>query len=381
MPAAAVNVLPARGRAASRLRPLCAHLHAERSSGNAVPAVPAGPPAQQGGLAAGQLVEYEREGVVILRGVLDSGELGELRKEVARILDRAPASDGAAVDRRGEACLGAPAWWQFAPALRSEMNREIQVEMRRAQRETAQSEASSPREREWPVKISNWMTFSEPGVRLYGHPKLLAAAQAINGADFVPFSESLVVKHAGYGAALAWHQDGSKHWADGAHAEHGFNFMVNLYDCSAANALWVLPRSHRRGQIEVTQLLQPDGSVALPGCPSPVPVLCRAGDVAIVNRNAVHGSYANASADPRHTFIFGFHKRRAVDGVHDLAAIEARRQIIPLAIGCRAAKYRAERPFAYEPLASGEMPGGAALLQWHGLEAHSELLHTVGLGL
>ena len=47
-------------------------------------------------------------------------------------------------------------------------------------------------------------------------------------------------------------QDGSAHWERyGAKAEHGMNFMVNLFDNNQANgnALWVLPRSHRRGPL------------------------------------------------------------------------------------------------------------------------------------
>ena len=370
-PASAKPGMPA--DVSHRLRPLCAHLagitahHPAGGDDDDAVAVP-----QSLGLTAGQLAEYEREGVTILRGVLRSHELSELREEVGRILDRAPTSNGAVVDRLGGSCLGEPAWWQFAPALRGEMNHAAQSELRQAARKAAWHK-TGPGEAEWSVKVSNWMTFSEPGVRLYGHPQLLAAAQAINGADFVPFSESLVVKHAGHGAALAWHQDGKVHWADGSEAEHGFNFMVNLYDCNTANALWVLPRSHRRGKIEVAELVQPDSTVALAGCPPPVPVLCKAGDVAIVNRNAVHGSYANASPTPRHTFIFGFHKRSAVEGVHEVGSIETRRKIIPLAISCRAAHYPNERPFM--PLAAG------GKLEWGGLEAHSELLKTKGLGL
>ena len=55
--------------------------------------------------------------------------------------------------------------------------------------------------------------------------------------DFVPFSESLVVKHAGHGAALAWHQEGSAHWADGPAAEHGFNFMASRLGGGGAGIL------------------------------------------------------------------------------------------------------------------------------------------------
>ena len=51
---------------------------------------------------------------------------------------------------------------------------------------------------------SYYMRFSEPGIRLYGHPLLLAVAEAVNGVGFTPFSDSLQVKIAHLGPAVAW---------------------------------------------------------------------------------------------------------------------------------------------------------------------------------
>lgn len=53
---------------------------------------------------------------------------------------------------------------------------------------------------------SYYMRFSEPGVRLYGHPLLLAVAEAVNGVGFTPFSDSLQVKIARLGPAVAWRE-------------------------------------------------------------------------------------------------------------------------------------------------------------------------------
>ena len=47
-----------------------------------------------------------------------------------------------------------------------------------------------------------------------------------------------------------------------------------------------------------------------------MPIVCKPGDVAITNRQAVHGSFANTSPDWRVTVNFGFHRRRSVLGVH-----------------------------------------------------------------
>ena len=309
-----------------------------------------------GGLLPHVLDEFEREGYVTLHNVISSAELAELRAEVQRILIRAPVSKGLAVDSEGRPTLTSPSKFQFAPASRATMDRQHELELRKAE--------PQPGQVEYPVKISSWLEFSVPGLRLYGHPKLLSAAASVNGPSFTPFSESLVIKHAGHGAALAWHQDGGTHWDDGPQlAEHGFNYMCNMWNCTAENALWVVPRSHRLGRVNIPEALSD-------GCrlPNAVPLLCRAGDVAMVstatpyvllvtpgktaystlgfihlqferpqvNRNAVHGSFANSSEHARHTWIFGFHKRSAVDGIYPPEAIELRRRLIPLASDCRA---------------------------------------------
>ena len=53
------------------------------------------------------------------------------------------------------------------------------------------------------------------------------------------------------------------------------------------------------------------GNEQLPGA---VPLVCNAGDVTIVNRQMVHGSFANSSPDLRISLTFGFHRRKSVLG-------------------------------------------------------------------
>ena len=68
------------------------------------------------------------------------------------------------------------------------------------------------------------------GLRLYGHPQLLAVAESINGEDFVPFNDAIFVKQPGLGGSVSWHQDGVTHWEspDWDPGIHGFNFQVQL---------------------------------------------------------------------------------------------------------------------------------------------------------
>jgi len=193
----------------------------------------------------------------------------------------------------------------------------------------------------------------------------LAVAAAVNGDDFVPFNEALFIKEPGRGASVAWHQDGVTHWdsPDWDQGSHGFNFMAQLYGCTPANGVWVVPGSHRQGKADIKAMVAAAGSERLPDA---VPLVCKLGDVAITNRQSVHGSFANTSADWRVTVNFGFHRRRSVLGVmgagvhnapavYDAARIEQRARLIGYGIDARRQRFPDEAAFTYAPhAAAGE---------------------------
>src|SRR4029079_15012663 len=120
----------------------------------------------------------------------------------------------------------------------------------------------------------------------------------------------------GKGASVAWHQDGVTHWdsPDWDQGSHGFNFMGQLYGCTAANGVWVVPGSHKQGRIDIKALAARAGTERLPDA---VPIICAPGDVAMTNRQALHGSFANTSKDWRVTVNFRFPRRTAVTGGPD----------------------------------------------------------------
>ena len=201
------------------------------------------------------------------------------------------------------------------------------------------------------------LQFSEAALRVYGHPQLLAVAAAINGPDFAPFNEALFIKEPGRGASVAWHQDGVTHWdsPDWDEGAHGFNFMAQLYGCTPANGVWVVPGSHKLGKIDIKSVVAKAGSERLPDA---VPMVCKPGDVCITNRQTLHGSFANTSKDWRVTVNFGFHRRKSVlgvkgGGVHNKAAvydaerIHERARVIGYAIDARRKRFPTETPFVY----------------------------------
>ncbi len=89
--------------------------------------------------------------------------------------------------------------------------------------------------------------------------------------------------------------------------------MAQVYGCTPANGVWVLPGSHQQRRVDIKAMCEAAGSDRLPDA---VPIVCAPGDVAITNRQAVHGSFANTSPDWRITLNLGFHRRRSVLGVH-----------------------------------------------------------------
>jgi Phytanoyl-CoA dioxygenase (PhyH) len=203
------------------------------------------------------------------------------------------------------------------------------------------------------------LQFSEACLRVYGHPGLLGVAAAINGEDFVPFNEALFIKAPGLGASVAWHQDGTTHWhaPDWDEGTHGFNFMGQLDGSTAANGVWVVRGSHKLGKIDIKAWVAEAGTERLPEA---VPIIAKPGDVAITNRQSLHGSFANTSKDWRVTVNMGFHRRRSVlgveaggvhnaKGVYDEARIAERAKMIGYAIAARRQRFPNEGSFVYKP--------------------------------
>ena len=97
--------------------------------------------------------------------------------------------------------------------------------------------------------------------------------------------------------------------------------------------------------------------------PAGVPLICDPGDIAVTNRQAVHGSFANTSDRTRVSVTIGFHRRRSVlnvrsGGVHNPVSlydedyIKHRSRLIMYGIDARKQKYPDEPSFQYQPLAA-----------------------------
>ncbi len=319
-----------------------------------------------GKLDPGILDAYWKNGFYVLQGVVGPEELAELRAEMDEFLARAPASPGATLDRQGRPAFGdgiLKAPYRLAKPLSDPLGGTAKNNGRHPVGMLAPTVAEDAPE--WTVELLDGnLHLMDSCLRLYGHPGLLAVAAAINGEDFVPYNEVTFVKEAGLGPSVAWHQDGTTHWTspDWDQGAHGFNFMTQLYPSTASNSVWVLPGSHKLGKVDIRKLVAEAGSDRIEGA---VPLLCEPGDTIVMNRQIVHGSFANSSPDRRITLNEGFFPRRRVlnvtarrlNGVvetYDEQRIAERSRILQIAIDARRQRFPDEQPFVYRPLAGQE---------------------------
>jgi hypothetical protein len=321
----------------------------------------------QGRLHPDILDAYREHGFYVFTGVIGSDEITELRRDIDYLLQHAPAGQGATEDIHGQPAFGqefAVNPYIFIKPLSDPWGGTKILGGRHPTKMTEpQPTADAPDE---VVHILSGMCQTMPsGLRLYGHPQLLAIAAAINGDDFVPYNDATFVKLPGLGGSVSWHQDGVTHWDSPQWDEgiHGFNFQVQLYTCTPANCLWVVPGTHKLGRIDIKALIADNqGNEQLPGA---LPLLCDPGDVTVVNRQMLHASFANTSPDQRISIIFGFHRRASVLGargalsqsssqVYDEERIFERASVIQLAIDARTQKYPEEEPFCYQPFRGQE---------------------------
>ena len=266
-------------------------------------------------LTPDQLDHYRACGFVALRNFVAHDEVAALRQEIDRLIAHAPVERGADADATGRP-VAYPRDFAFCDIYGAQvLNR-----------------------------ISRPLLHSDVVLRSYGHPRLLGAARDLYGDGLVPFAESIVIKLPQCGAPFAWHQDGS--FKSGEVPERGGNFGLYLHEASDANGcLFVVPKSHEQGRIDLSLLIaEPDGRP-----PGAIPVAAAPGDVIVHSRNLVHGSFANISPDPRVTIYFGYHARTTVAGIYEEAHIERRRQAIALAVRMRQRSgiFPGEVPFDY----------------------------------
>jgi hypothetical protein len=144
--------------------------------------------------------------VRVCEGAVAGQELVELQSDVERILEHAEALHHAGQDDQA-LVTNAPQW--FA-GMRTGRMPPLGQDGRPDGRNPVSMD-TFPLLADAPDSVlrsvSSWGRLSAAGLRLLGHPQLLAIAEAVNGPDFTPFggaNEEMIVKVPRYGSSVAW---------------------------------------------------------------------------------------------------------------------------------------------------------------------------------
>lgn len=309
---------------------------------------------------------YWQYGFYVFKNVVGDQELADLRANIDQVLAAAPVEPEAKLDAQGRPALNLQydiPIYRFAKPLSDPVggtalnNGRHPVKM-----VTPNARRDAPA---WTVSLLDGnLQIMDSALRLAGHAGLLKVSEAFCGPDFVPYTDVTFVKEPGLGPSVAWHQDGITHWdaEDWDEGAHGFNSMTQLYPSTAANCVWVVPGSHKLGKVDIAALVAQSGSERIA---SAVPLVCDAGDIIVMNRQMVHGSFANTSTARRVTINSGFFEKERVLNVtttmlnntvktFDEERITQRCRIIELAIDARAQKFPDEERYHYQPTAGKE---------------------------
>ena len=321
-----------------------------------------------GNVLADEILEaYWEHGFYVFENVIEAEELEELRAAMAEMLSRAPVAKGAEVDASGRPALGGefkrPTFTWVKPLSDPVGGTELVGGRHPAKMVEPKPGKEAPKD--VLHLVYGMCQTMDAGLRLYGHPQLLAIAENINGADFTPFNDAIFVKQPGLGGSVAWHQDGLTHWnsPDWNEGIHGFNFQVQLYPTTPGNCLWVVPGTHKRGKLDIKAMVRANGGSER--LPDAVPLTCQPGDVTMVNRQMLHCSFANTSPHLRISMTFGFHRRASVMGarsvlganegeLYDEQRVFDRSAVIAVAIDARRQRFPDEKPYVYQPFAGLE---------------------------
>ena len=321
-----------------------------------------------GNVLADEILEaYWEHGFYVFENVVEAEELEELRAAMAEMLSRAPVAKGAEVDASGRPALGGefkrPTFTWVKPLSDPVGGTELVGGRHPAKMVEPKPGKEAPKD--VLHLVYGMCQTMDAGLRLYGHPQLLAIAENINGADFTPFNDAVFVKQPGLGGSVAWHQDGLTHWnsPDWNEGIHGFNFQVQLYPTTPGNCLWVVPGTHKRGKLDIKAMVRANGGSER--LPDAVPLTCQPGDVTMVNRQMLHCSFANTSPHLRISMTFGFHRRASVMGarsvlganegeLYDEQRVFDRSAVIAVAIDARRQRFPDEKAYVYQPFAGLE---------------------------
>jgi hypothetical protein len=200
---------------------------------------------------------------------------------------------------------------------------------------------------------------SEPMKALLGHPFILRSVEKLQGPNFIPTWDSMVVKVPNEGVIVPWHRDAKP---DGYSEETRPIFNVDFYldRADLKSCLWVIPASNHWDNEQTRERCERPGFDTSDAIPVPI----EAGDVIFHNIRLVHGSPSGDGNAMRRTVYYEFRpgEIEAEYGPHTLEYIPLKQRVLVESLRKRAETVygQRERPFEYTPTGkfklSGEIP-------------------------
>jgi phytanoyl-CoA hydroxylase len=189
---------------------------------------------------------------------------------------------------------------------------------------------------------------SDPMKALLGHPFILRSVEKLQGRNFIPTWDSMVVKVPDEGVIVPWHRDAAI-MAGCTDTRPIFNVDFYLDPSNLKSCLWVIPGSNLWSAEQISE------RCARPGFDTSdaVPVPLEAGDVIFHNIQLAHGSPSGDGNALRRTVYYEFRPAEVEleFGPHTPEYIPLKQQVLVECLKRRAktSYAAAEQPFKYAP--------------------------------
>jgi phytanoyl-CoA hydroxylase len=189
---------------------------------------------------------------------------------------------------------------------------------------------------------------SEPMKVLLAQPFILRSVEKLQGPNFIPTWDSMVVKVPDEGVIVPWHRDAAL--TDNLTEPRPiFNVDFYLDRSDIKSCLWVIPASNHWDEQRTKERCQRPGFDTSDAIPVPI----EAGDVIFHNILLVHGSPSGDGNAMRRTVYYEFRPAdiEAAFGPHNQEYIPLKQQVLVESLRKRAsATYtQGEKPFVYAP--------------------------------
>lgn len=197
---------------------------------------------------------------------------------------------------------------------------------------------------------------SEPMKALLGHPFILRSVEKLQGPNFIPTWDSMVVKVPNEGVIVPWHRDaGLADYPDEMVPIFNVDFYLDRADMKSC--LWVIPASNQWDKARFMERCDREGFDTSDAIPVPI----EAGDVIFHNIRLVHGSPSGDGNAMRRTVYYEFRPGEIESefGPHTPEYIPLKQQVLLEALRKRAeTSYgQTEKPFEYAPNGQFELSG------------------------